>query len=181
MTSPRALENLAEQVRQGFARQLEAGLPALVDKALEGAKDQLFKPAAYPLGQQRSEAVRVLSAGLPTWLQHMRDDLRNFLAGNKVIAYEQAAGRMPMFGDESDAPTTAVTTSGTDSAESTPSAVLAPMPDTLLSSKKSSRSSRLGNPKSSMASSRCTRWVQTRTSEPTAGSSASRSAAWRAA
>ena len=40
----------------------------------------------------------------------MRDDLRNFLAGNKVIAYEQAAGRMPMFGDESDAPTTAVTT-----------------------------------------------------------------------
>jgi serine/threonine-protein kinase len=40
----------------------------------------------------------------------MRDDLRNFLAGNKVIAYEQAAGRMPMFGDESEAPTTAVTT-----------------------------------------------------------------------
>ncbi len=40
----------------------------------------------------------------------MRDDLRNFLAGNKVIAYEQAGGRMPMFNDEFDAPTTAVTT-----------------------------------------------------------------------
>jgi len=39
----------------------------------------------------------------------MRDDLRNFLQGNKVIAYEQAAGRLPMTGDESDAPTTAVT------------------------------------------------------------------------
>ncbi|MFM8826229.1 MAG: protein kinase domain-containing protein, partial [Actinomycetota bacterium] len=38
----------------------------------------------------------------------MRDDLRNFLAGNKVIAYEQAAGRLPMTEDDFDAPTTAV-------------------------------------------------------------------------
>lgn len=90
MTSPRALENLAEQVRQGFARQLEAGLPALVDKALEGAKDQLFKPAAYPLGQQRSEAVRVLSAGLPAWLQHMRDDLRNTMEFGAATRFARA-------------------------------------------------------------------------------------------
>ena len=90
MTSPRALENLAEQVRQGFAQQLEAGLPALADKMLEGAKDQLSKPAAYPLGQQRSEAVRVLSAGLPAWLQHMRDDLRNTMEVGVATRFARA-------------------------------------------------------------------------------------------
>jgi len=79
MTSPRALESLAEQVRQVFARQLEQSLPALADKVLEGAKDQLLKPAVYAVGQQRSEAVRVLSAGLPVWLEHVRDELRNTL------------------------------------------------------------------------------------------------------
>ena len=77
MTSPRALESLAEQARQVFARQLEAALPALVDKVLVAATHLLAKPADVPLGQQRSDAVRLLASGLPTWLEHLRDDLRN--------------------------------------------------------------------------------------------------------
>lgn len=77
MTSPRAQESLAEQVRQVYAKHLEVALSALADRLLEAAKQQLVQPAVYALGQQRSETVRVLSAGLPAWLQHMRDDLRN--------------------------------------------------------------------------------------------------------
>jgi hypothetical protein len=77
MTSPRALESLAAQVRQVFARQLEAALPALGDKVLVAATHLLAKPADVPLGQQRSDAVRLLTSGLPTWLEHLRDDLRN--------------------------------------------------------------------------------------------------------
>jgi Protein of unknown function (DUF1631) len=79
MTSPRAQESLAEQVRQVFAKHLEGALPALADKVLEAAKQQLVQPAVYALGQQRSETVRALSAGLPAWLEHFRHDLRNAL------------------------------------------------------------------------------------------------------
>ena len=77
MTSPRALESLAAQVRRVFSRQLEVALPALGDKVLAAASHLLAKPADVPLGQQRSDAVRLLTSGLPTWLEHLRDDLRN--------------------------------------------------------------------------------------------------------
>ena len=90
MTSPRALESLAEQVREVFARQLDAALPALADKVLEGARNQLLKPAVYTLGQQRSEAVRTLSAGLPVWLEHVRDDLRNSLDFGAATRFARA-------------------------------------------------------------------------------------------
>ncbi|MFM8768902.1 MAG: DUF1631 family protein [Rubrivivax sp.] len=90
MTSPRALESLAEQVRQVFARQLEESLPALAEKVLEGARDQVMKPATYALGQQRSEAVRVLSAGLPGWLEQLRDHLRHTLDFGAATRFARA-------------------------------------------------------------------------------------------
>jgi len=90
MTSPRALESLAEQVRQVFARQLEQSLPALADKVLEGARHLLMKPAPYALGQQRTEAVRVLGAGLPGWLERLRDHLRQTLDFGAATRFARA-------------------------------------------------------------------------------------------
>ena len=79
MTKSGASENLAAQVRQDYAQHVENSLPGVAARVLEGAKDQLQKPAAHPLAQQRSAAVRALMERSSGWMQSLAGDLRNAL------------------------------------------------------------------------------------------------------
>lgn len=59
-------------------------------RLLDAARDQLLKPVVHSVGQQRMETVRALAAGLPVWVETMRQELRNAQDFGAATRYAKA-------------------------------------------------------------------------------------------